>query len=374
MSNSNIKKRVVLGMSGGVDSSVAAILLKEQGYEVIGVFMKNWEEKDENGVCTTEADYKDVIAVAEQLDIPYYSVDFVKEYWDKVFTYFLDEYKKGRTPNPDVMCNKEIKFKAFLNYAMKIGADYVATGHYARIDRTVDENGIIITKMLRGIDENKDQTYFLCQLDQSQLEKVLFPIGEYTKPQIREIALKYNLKTATKKDSTGICFIGERDFNEFLSKYLPAQAGNIVDVKGNLLGKHNGLMYYTIGQRKGIGIGNSKTGTGEPWFVVDKNLKTNELIVTQGDTAVLYSNGLIATDFNFIRNTQDELPKKYTAKFRYRQVDVPVTVSKYVDETNEEKYKVMFNEPQKAITLGQVVVIYDGEECLGGGIIDEIIR
>lgn len=374
MNNSNIKKRVVLGMSGGVDSSVAAILLKEQGYEVIGVFMKNWEEKDENGVCTTEADYKDVIAVAEQLDIPYYSVDFVKEYWDKVFTYFLDEYKKGRTPNPDVMCNKEIKFKAFLNYAMKIGADYVATGHYARIDRTIDKNGVITTKMLRGIDDNKDQTYFLCQLDQSQLEKVLFPIGEYTKPQIREIALKYNLKTATKKDSTGICFIGERDFNEFLSKYLPAQSGNIVDVKGNIIGKHNGLMYYTIGQRKGIGIGNSKEGTGEPWFVVDKNLETNELIVTQGDTAVLYSNGLIATDFNFIRNTQDELPKKYTAKFRYRQTDVPVTISKYTDDTNEEKYKVIFDEPQKAITLGQVVVIYDGEECLGGGIIDEIIR
>ena len=374
MNNSNIKKRVVLGMSGGVDSSVAAILLKEQGYEVIGVFMKNWEEKDENGVCTTEADYKDVIAVAEQLDIPYYSVDFVKEYWDKVFTYFLDEYKKGRTPNPDVMCNKEIKFKAFLNYAMKIGADYVATGHYARIDRTIDENGVVTTKMLRGIDDNKDQTYFLCQLDQSQLEKVLFPIGEYTKPQIREIALKYNLKTATKKDSTGICFIGERDFNEFLSKYLPAQGGNIVDVKGNIIGKHNGLMYYTIGQRKGIGIGNSKEGTGEPWFVVDKNLETNELIVTQGDTAVLYSNGLIATDFNFIRNTQDELPKKYTAKFRYRQADVPVTISKYVDDTNEEKYKVIFDEPQKAITLGQVDVIYDGEECLGGGIIDEIIR
>ena len=374
MNNSNIKKRVVLGMSGGVDSSVAAILLKEQGYEVIGVFMKNWEEKDENGVCTTEADYKDVIAVAEQLDIPYYSVDFVKEYWDKVFTYFLDEYKKGRTPNPDVMCNKEIKFKAFLNYAMKIGADYVATGHYARIDRTIDKNGVVTTKMLRGIDDNKDQTYFLCQLDQSQLEKVLFPIGEYTKPQIREIALKYNLKTATKKDSTGICFIGERDFNEFLSKYLPAQGGNIVDVKGNIIGKHNGLMYYTIGQRKGIGIGNSKEGTGEPWFVVDKNLETNELIVTQGDTAVLYSNGLIATDFNFIRNTQDELPKKYTAKFRYRQTDVPVTISKYTDDTNEEKYKVIFDEPQKAITLGQVVVIYDGEECLGGGIIDEIIR
>ena len=374
MNNKIIKKRVVLGMSGGVDSSVAAILLKEQGYEVIGVFMKNWEEKDENGICSTEEDYKDVISVAEQLDIPYYSVDFVKEYWDKVFTYFLDEYKKGRTPNPDVMCNKEIKFKAFLNYAFKIGADYVATGHYARLDRSIDEKGIVTTKMLRGIDDNKDQTYFLCQLNQEQLEKVIFPIGEYTKPEIREIALKYNLKTATKKDSTGICFIGERDFNEFLSKYLPAQSGNIVDINGEILGKHNGLMYYTIGQRKGIGIGNSKDGTGEPWFVVDKNLEMNELIVTQGDASVLYSNGLIATDFNFIRNIEDKLPNKYTAKFRYRQKDVPVVIERYMEDINIEKYKVIFDEPQKAVTLGQVVVIYDGEECLGGGIIDEIIR
>ncbi len=374
MNNKIIKKRVVLGMSGGVDSSVAAILLKEQGYEVIGVFMKNWEEKDENGICSTEEDYKDVISVAEQLDIPYYSVDFVKEYWDKVFTYFLDEYKKGRTPNPDVMCNKEIKFKAFLNYAFKIGADYVATGHYARIDRSIDEKGIVTTKMLRGIDDNKDQTYFLCQLNQEQLEKVIFPIGEYTKPEIREIALKYNLKTATKKDSTGICFIGERDFNEFLSKYLPAQAGNIVDINGKILGKHNGLMYYTIGQRKGIGIGNSKDGTGEPWFVVDKNLEMNELIVTQGDASVLYSNGLIATDFNFIRNIEDKLPNKYTAKFRYRQKDVPVVIERYMEDINMKKYRVIFDEPQKAVTLGQVVVIYDGEECLGGGIIDEIIH
>ena len=243
MDNIQKKKKVVLGMSGGVDSSVAAILLKEQGYEVIGVFMKNWEEKDENGVCMAEEDYKDVIAVAEQLDIPYYSVNFVKEYWDKVFTYFLNEYRKGRTPNPDVMCNKEIKFRAFLDYAIKIGADYVATGHYARINHQEDENGNIKSRMLRGVDDNKDQTYFLCQLSQKQLEKVLFPIGEYTKPQIREIAEKFNLATAKKKDSTGICFIGERDFNEFLSKYLPAKSGNIVDTKGTVLGKHSGLMY-----------------------------------------------------------------------------------------------------------------------------------
>lgn len=362
-------KRVVLGMSGGVDSSVAAILLKEQGYEVIGVFMKNWEEKDDNGNCMAEEDYKDVIAVAEQLDIPYYSVNFVKEYWDKVFTYFLDEYKKGRTPNPDVMCNKEIKFKAFLDYAIKLGADYVATGHYARIVHE-EKDGKIKSVMLRGIDDNKDQTYFLCQLSQKQLEKVLFPIGEYTKPQIRGIAEKYNLATAKKKDSTGICFIGERDFNEFLSKYLPAKGGNIVNTEGKILGKHNGLMYYTIGQRKGIGIGNSKEGTGEPWFVVDKNLETNELIVTQGDKSVLYSKGLIATDFNFINMEDMEFPLECTVKFRYRQSDSKAVIKKLPDE----KYEVLFDEPQKAVTPGQIVVAYKDEVCLGGGVIDEIIK
>jgi tRNA (5-methylaminomethyl-2-thiouridylate)-methyltransferase len=362
-------KRVVLGMSGGVDSSVAAILLKEQGYEVIGVFMKNWEEKDDNGNCMAEEDYKDVVTVAEQLDIPYYSVNFVKEYWDKVFTYFLDEYKKGRTPNPDVMCNKEIKFKAFLDYAIKLGADYVATGHYARIIHE-EKDGKIKSVMLRGIDDNKDQTYFLCQLSQKQLEKVLFPIGEYTKPQIREIAEKYNLATAKKKDSTGICFIGERDFNEFLSKYLPAKGGNIVNTEGKILGKHNGLMYYTIGQRKGIGIGNSKEGTGEPWFVVDKNLETNELIVTQGDRSVLYSKGLIATDFNFINMEDMEFPLECTVKFRYRQSDSKAVIKKLPDE----KYEVLFDEPQKAVTPGQIVVAYKDEVCLGGGVIDEIIK
>ena len=340
-------KRVVLGMSGGVDSSVAAILLKEQGYEVIGVFMKNWEEKDDNGNCMAEEDYKDVIAVAEQLDIPYYSVNFVKEYWDKVFTYFLDEYKKGRTPNPDVMCNKEIKFKAFLDYAIKLGADYVATGHYARIIHE-EKDGKIKSVMLRGIDDNKDQTYFLCQLSQKQLEKVLFPIGEYTKPQIREIAEKYNLATAKKKDSTGICFIGERDFNEFLSKYLPAKGGNIVNTEGKILGKHNGLMYYTIGQRKGIGIGNSK----------------------EGDRSVLYSKGLIATDFNFINMEDMEFPLECTVKFRYRQSDSKAVIKKLPDE----KYEVLFDEPQKAVTPGQIVVAYKDEVCLGGGVIDEIIK
>ena len=362
-------KKVVLGMSGGVDSSVAAILLKEQGYDVIGVFMKNWEEKDDNGVCLSEEDYKDVIAVAEQLEIPYYSVNFVKEYWDKVFTYFLNEYKRGRTPNPDVMCNKEIKFRAFLDYAMKIGADYVATGHYARIIHE-EKDGNIKSVMLRGVDDNKDQTYFLCQLNQEQLEKVLFPLGNYTKPQIREIAEKYNLKTAKKKDSTGICFIGERNFNEFLSKYLPTKKGNIVNTEGKILGRHNGLMYYTIGQRKGIGIGNTKEGTGEPWFVVDKDLEKNELVVTQGDNSVLYSKGLIATDFNFINKDEITFPLNCTVKYRYRQDDSKAVINKL----NENEYEVIFDKPQKAVTLGQIVVAYNGEKCLGGGVIDKIIK
>ena len=362
-------KKVVLGMSGGVDSSVAAILLKEQGYDVIGVFMKNWEEKDDNGVCLSEEDYKDVIAVAEQLEIPYYSVNFVKEYWDKVFTYFLNEYKRGRTPNPDVMCNKEIKFRAFLDYAMKIGADYVATGHYARIIHE-EKDGNIKSVMLRGVDDNKDQTYFLCQLNQEQLEKVLFPLGNYTKPQIREIAEKYNLKTAKKKDSTGICFIGERNFNEFLSKYLPAKKGNIVNTEGKILGRHNGLMYYTIGQRKGIGIGNTKEGTGEPWFVVDKDLEKNELVVTQGDNSVLYSKGLIATNFNFINKDEITFPLNCTVKYRYRQDDSKAVINKL----NENEYEVIFDKPQKAVTLGQIVVAYNGEKCLGGGVIDKIIK
>ncbi|WP_064581384.1 tRNA 2-thiouridine(34) synthase MnmA [Streptobacillus moniliformis] len=359
-----MKKRVVLGMSGGVDSSVAAILLKEAGYEVIGVFMKNWEEKDKNGVCMSDIDYEDVISVAEQLEIPYYSVNFVKEYWDRVFEYFLSEYRLARTPNPDVMCNKEIKFKAFLDYANKLGADYIATGHYARL--TTNEKGEKV--LLRGVDNNKDQSYFLCGLNQKQLEKVLFPIGEYEKTEIRKIAEKYNLKTAKKKDSTGICFIGERNFNEFLSKYLPAKDGNIVDINGNILGSHHGLMYYTIGQRKGIGLGNTKEGTGEPYFVVDKNVEKNELIVAQGDDNLLYSKGLIANKFNFINEI--ELPFRCTVKFRYRQNDV----SAVIDKIEEDRYQIIFDEKQRAVTLGQIVVLYDGEKCLGGGIIDQIIK
>lgn len=356
-----MNKKVVLGMSGGVDSSVAAALLLEQGYDVIGVFMKNWEEKDENGVCMSEQDYTDVISVAQKLGIPYYSVNFSKEYWDRVFTYFLDEYRLGRTPNPDVMCNKEIKFNAFLDYAMKLGADYVATGHYAKVIHS-DKGSLL----LRGIDDNKDQSYFLAKLSSEQLEKVIFPLGDYTKPQIRELAQKYGLSTANKKDSTGICFIGERNFNEFLSKYLPAKSGNIVDINGNIVGKHEGLMYYTIGQRKGIGIGNTKEGTGEAWFVVDKNMDKNELIVSQGDTSALYKQGLITNDFSLINEEIVSFPLRCTVKFRYRQEDVSAVIIK-----EDNKFKITFDKPQRAVTKGQIVVAYLGNICVGGGAIDE---
>lgn len=362
MKKSPQETRVVVGMSGGVDSSVAALLLKEQGYDVIGIFMKNWDDTDEHGVCTATEDYNDVIRVCNQIGIPYYAVNFEKEYYDKVFTYFLNEYKAGRTPNPDVMCNKEIKFKAFLEHAMKLGADYLATGHYARVEFRDGEY-----KLLRGKDKNKDQTYFLNQLTQQQLSKVMFPIGHLEKAEVREIARKANLATANKKDSTGICFIGERNFKEFLSQYLPSQPGNMETLDGKVMGRHDGLMYYTIGQRHGLGIG----GAGEPWFVIGKDLQRNVLYVGQGfHNDKLYSDSLIATDVNWI--SDKEKPKSFTctAKFRYRQPDTPVTVHLLEDG----KVKVDFHEPVRAVTPGQAAVFYDGEECLGGGTIDEVYK
>ncbi|EAD5869550.1 tRNA 2-thiouridine(34) synthase MnmA [Listeria innocua] len=360
MSTNNSDIRVVVGMSGGVDSSVTAHILKEQGYDVIGIFMKNWDDTDEFGVCTATEDYDDVIRVANQIGIPYYAVNFEKEYWDKVFTYFLDEYKLGRTPNPDVMCNKEIKFKAFLEHAECLGADYVATGHYAQVKKVGDE-----IELLRGVDNNKDQTYFLNQLSQDQLKKVMFPLGGMEKTEVREIATKAGLATANKKDSTGICFIGERNFKQFLSEYLPAQPGDMRTLDGEVLGKHDGLMYYTIGQRHGLGIG----GDGEPWFVVGKDLKNNVLFVEQGfHHDSLYSDSLIATDISFTTNS--EKPKTFvcTAKFRYRQTDTKVTVNMREDGTAE----VVFADPVRAITPGQAVVFYDGDICLGGGTIDTV--
>lgn len=360
--NDNANTRVVVGMSGGVDSSVTALMLKEQGYDVIGVFMKNWDDTDEFGVCTATEDYEDVRKVANQIGIPYYAVNFEKEYWDKVFTYFLAEYKLGRTPNPDVMCNKEIKFKAFLEHAENLGADYVATGHYARAVR--DENGEV--KMLRGQDQNKDQTYFLNQLSQAQLQKVMFPLGEIEKPEVRRLAEAADLATAKKKDSTGICFIGERNFKEFLSEYLPAQPGNMSTLDGKVMGKHDGLMYYTIGQRQGLGIG----GEGEPWFVVGKDVESNTLFVEQGfDHPAMTSTALIANQVSWTSSTPKTGTFDCTAKFRYRQADVPVTV-----EVNEDEIKVTFKDAARAVTPGQSVVLYDGDECLGGATIDRIYR
>ena len=341
-------------MSGGVDSSVAALLLKEQGYRVIGLFMKNWDETDESGNCPADADYQDVIRVCEKLDIPYYSVNFVKEYWDSVFQEFLSDYRKGFTPNPDILCNREIKFKVFYEKAKLLGADYLATGHYCQI-----ENG----KLKKGADLNKDQTYFLYAINKDVLSDVLFPIGHLPKSEVRALALKHGLATATKKDSTGICFIGERNFKDFLSQYIQSQQGNFVDINGKILGKHDGTCFYTLGQRKGMGIG----GPGAAWFVVGKNFEKNEVILAQGDDhPALYSDGLIATDINWL---VDSVPEKFEckAKVRYRQVEQPCTV-----ERRGETLRVTFHEPQRAMTPRQSVVFYDGEICLGGGIISEI--
>lgn len=361
--NSNI--RVVVGMSGGVDSSVTAYLLKQQGYDVIGLFMKNWDDTDEFGYCTAEADYEDVRKVCDQIGIPYYTVNFEKQYAEKVFAYFLDEYRSGRTPNPDVMCNREIKFGEFLQKALSLGADKVAMGHYARV-REVDGK----YQLLRGVDTRKDQSYFLNRLNQYQLSYAMFPLGEYTKTQVREIAEQAGLATAKKKDSTGICFIGERNFKEFLSNYLPAQPGEIREIgTDKVLGRHDGLMYYTLGQRQGLGIGG--IGTGEPWFVVDKDLRTNVLYVAQGEKhPALYSNGLEATDVNWIAGAPPANTFTCTAKFRYRQPDQEVEVH----ITGPDTCRVKFAVPQKAVTPGQAVVFYDQEICLGGGTIDQIIK
>lgn len=357
-------KKVVIGMSGGVDSSVAAIKLKEQGYEVIGLFMRNWDSyadgelegapTTDQGICPQEVDFNDAQKVCDKLGIPLHRKDFVKEYWDYVFNYFLDELKKGRTPNPDIMCNKYIKFDMFVKEAEKLGADYIATGHYARI-----KDG----KLLRAIDENKDQTYFLCQVSKEQLKNVLFPIGDMLKPDVRKIAEEYDLITAEKKDSTGICFIGERNFNNFLKNYLPNKPGKVVDIRTNeVIGDHIGLMYYTIGQRRGLNIG----GTKERMFVVGKDLEKNILYITTGEESeYLITDSCIIDEVNYLG---DKKITECTAKFRYRQKDVPVTL-KWLDDGNIE---VLYPQGVKRVTPGQACVLYNGEECLGGGIIKEV--
>ena len=363
-------KKVIIGLSGGVDSSVAAHLLIEAGYEVEGLFMRNWDSMANNDflgnntiddeICPQEVDYADAVKVAEQLGIPIHRVDFVQEYWDRVFTYFLDEYKAGRTPNPDIMCNKEIKFKAFLDHAMALGADFIATGHYAQVDHSGVES-----QMLRGVDINKDQSYFLSQLTRAQLDKTLFPLGHLEKSEVREIAQTLGLATATKKDSTGICFIGERNFTEFLQNYLPAQNGQMQTLSGDVVGEHIGLMYYTIGQRKGLAIG----GAGDAWFVMGKNIADNVLIVGQGfENDYVYANETIVTDVNWISAERFDGVYECTAKFRYRQKDVPVEIEWLSDSI----LKVRCLEPTRAITPGQAAVFYDGSICLGGGFVDEV--
>lgn len=358
-------KKVVIGMSGGVDSSVSAILLKQQGYDVIGLFMRNWDTSIngdilgnpnlKDNICPQEQDYNDAKAVCEKLEIPLHRIDFVKEYWDNVFEYFLKELKNGRTPNPDIMCNKYIKFDYFIKEAKRLGADYIATGHYARIQ---DGN------LLRAVDTNKDQTYFLSQLSRKQLENVLFPIGELEKPMVRKIAEEYGLITARKKDSTGICFIGERNFRKFLENYLPNQIGDIVDIESNkVLGKHTGLMYYTLGQRRGLDVG----GMTDRLFVVGKNLEKNILYVAEGeDNPYLYSNSCVVDTVNF--NTT-ERPTACTAKFRYRAPDYPVQL---VYQDNGEI--IVYYNDIKAVTPGQSCVFYDKEKCIGGGIIKTVCK
>ena len=356
-----MSKTVVVGMSGGVDSSVAAAILKEQGYNVIGLFMLNWEEDDQNGTCTAVQDYEDVKRVCAKLNIPYYTVNFAKQYMDRVFEYFLKEYKAGRTPNPDVLCNREIKFGPFLEYAKMLGADYIATGHYAKISH---DKGV--HKLLKAVDANKDQTYFLNQLSQEQLEMVLFPLGDMEKPEVRKIAEKYDFSTAHKKDSTGICFIGERKFREFLSNYIPAKKGDIVDINsGKVVGRHSGAMYYTLGQRKGLNIGGYAGGNGERWFVIDKDVKKNVLYVSQGEDDALFSDGLVAKEINWIPSVPSNKEFDCYAKFRYRQPDQKVHV---ILKGNTEA-EVQFACRQRAVTPGQYVVFYTDTECLGGGVI-----
>ncbi|MDB1144890.1 MAG: tRNA 2-thiouridine(34) synthase MnmA [Alcaligenaceae bacterium] len=364
------KKRVVIGLSGGVDSSVAAYLLKEQGYEVIGLFMKNWEDDDDSEYCSSRQDWLDAASVADLLGIDIEAVNFAKEYKERVFSEFLREYQAGRTPNPDILCNSEIKFRAFLDHAMSLGADYIATGHYARVNRFVNEQGIIETQLLKAIDQSKDQSYFLHRLTQEQLQNVLFPLGELHKTQVRKIADEIQLPNAKKKDSTGICFIGERPFREFLNRYLPTQPGLILDDEHHVLGEHQGLAFYTLGQRKGLGIGGVRgrqnaDGTADAWYVAKKDLKHNRLYVVNGhDHPWLLRTRLMADTASWVSGRVPQVAA-YHAKTRYRQKDAPCSLI----QTQDNEFELLFQEAQWAITPGQSAVLYDGDVCLGGGII-----
>lgn len=358
------KPHVIVGLSGGVDSSVTALLLKQQGYQVTGLFMKNWEDDDTDEYCSSKQDLIDAVSVADKLGIEIEAVNFSKEYKDRVFANFLQEYQAGRTPNPDILCNAEIKFKAFLDHAMGLGADLIATGHYAQVRENPLQPGQY--QLLKADDGSKDQSYFLHRLNQAQLAKTLFPLGTYLKREVREIAREAGLANAEKKDSTGICFIGERPFQEFLQRYLPRQPGEIKTSEGKVVGQHDGLMYYTLGQRQGLKIGGSRDSNGEPWFVADKDMTNNELIVVQGhDHPLLQSDGLKAGQLHWISGQAPKTNWVYAAKTRYRQPDAPCEI----DRISDDEAEIHFGQKQWAITPGQSAVVYESNVCMGGGII-----
>ncbi len=359
-----MKKKIVVGMSGGVDSSVVALLLKQQGHDVTGLFMRNWNEQDEQGVCPAEADYQDVISVCEKIGIPYYALDLSQEYWDRVFAHFVEDYKKGLTPNPDILCNREIKFDALLEKALSLGADYLATGHYARIEQKDDH-----FFLGKGKDHNKDQSYFLYTLKENVLSKALFPLGDLDKKDVRALAEKYGLATSKKKDSTGICFIGERHFRTFLQGYIPAQPGELQTLAGKVVGQHQGSAFYTHGQRKGLGIGGLAGHTPNPkhgdpaWYVVAKDSEQNIVYVEQGsEHPALFTQELWVESFSWVSGQAPD-KKQLQAKHRYRQADQLCIL---------EGHHVRFEKPQRAITCGQSVVLYDQDRLLGGGVISKI--
>ncbi len=362
------KTKVIVGMSGGVDSSVAAYLLREQGYEVEGLFMKNWEQDDTDGYCAAAEDLADAQAVCDQLGLPLHSVNFSEEYWDRVFSHFLSEYEQARTPNPDVLCNKEIKFNAFLNHALSLGADFIATGHYARVAVT---DGV--GALYKGKDRDKDQSYFLHAVEPAALAKTLFPLGEILKTDVRKIAEELGLVTHAKKDSTGICFIGEKRFKAFLNEFMLAKPGEMHSAQGEILGGHDGLMFYTLGQRQGLGIGGTREGSENPWYVVDKDTNTNTLIVAQGNHhPMLYSQGLMCGNIHWLKDcSEDAFPMTCHAKTRYRQADQACVISPM---DNNNQHCVLFSSMQRAVTPGQYIVFYDKNQCLGGATIEQIIR